>query len=143
MAGKRKLYGAAATAHDAKKRRLSEAKNSRPNSRESGDVPTTKVETVDLTDMDQYEAYETKQRREKREHDALEAQKKKEEAKKSKKLAEFECVICLDNPTDLVITHCGKWFMRTLLGRSSLCNSPRISGFGGYTSSDANDIFEF
>lgn len=122
MAPKRKLHGAAAVSHAAKKRRLSSAQDSSPTSRQSTDTLEPKVETVDLTEADQYEALEAKKKREKREKAALEAQKIKDEAAKFKGLAHFECVICLDNPTDLVITHCGKCLIsQSVSWRSPLC----------------------
>lgn len=104
---KRKLTGAAATAHAAKRQRLVAAK-SRPTSRASTDAPSTKIEILDLIDVENYESHETQQKRAQREKEALAVQMAKEEAEKPVRLAEIECVICLDNPTDLVVTHCGK-----------------------------------
>jgi hypothetical protein len=42
------------------------------------------------------------------------------EANKPVRLAAFECIICMSNPTDLTVTHCGMysvlpWWLRTVL----------------------------
>jgi hypothetical protein len=63
------------------------------------------VEVVDLEDVedkDQYEEFRAKQQAE-----AIRKQNE-EEANKPVKLAEFQCIICMDNPTNLTVTHCGK-----------------------------------
>jgi len=119
---KRKLSGAAATAHAAKKQRLSREQSAISQSRDSAEPPKTKYETVDLT-LDSVEDWKTT--RERREKEALEAQRAKEVAQKRPKLAEFECVICLENPTDLVVTHCGMCFQHFFRGNLSLVGSCR------------------
>lgn len=103
---KRKLTGAAATSRAAKRARLSRSQSVR----EATEPPKTKYETVDLT-LDGVDTWEASH--EKREKDAQEAQKAKELAEKRPKLATIECVICLEHPTDLVVTHCGMCFLRS------------------------------
>lgn len=69
-----------------------------------------KVEQADLVDLstinddDEYAEFKAKQQAE------LIKQQQEEEANKPVKLAEFQCIICMDNPTDLTVTHCGKLF---------------------------------
>lgn len=82
---------------------------------------------VDLTDVDKYESYEMQKKREQREKDALEAQMAREEAERPTRLADIECVICLDNPTDLVVTHCGHLFCSLCL-HHALQTGPGESG---------------
>jgi hypothetical protein len=69
-----------------------------------------KVEEADLVDLsaindeDEYADFKAKQQAE------LIKQQQEEEANKPVKLAEFQCIICMDNPTDLTVTHCGMFF---------------------------------
>lgn len=69
------------------------------------------VEVVDLEDVDsakEYEEFEAKQQAE-----AI-RQQNEEEANKPVKLAEFQCIICMDNPTDLTVTHCGMFYLQSI-----------------------------
>jgi hypothetical protein len=62
------------------------------------------IEVVDLADVDddtQYRELAANQQAE------LIKKQNEDEAKKPVKLAEFQCIICMDNPTDLTVTHCG------------------------------------
>jgi hypothetical protein len=64
-----------------------------------------KVEEVDLVDIDndrKLEEFRVKQQAE------LIKQQNREKADKPQKLTDFQCIICLDSPTDLTVTHCGK-----------------------------------
>jgi len=62
------------------------------------------VDLVDIEDDLQYEDFKKKQQAE------LIKQQQQDEANKPVKLAEFQCIICMDNPTDLTVTHCGMYF---------------------------------
>lgn len=124
---KRKLTGAAATAHATKRQRLVAAK-SRHTSRASTDAPSTKIEILDLIDVENYESHETQQKRAQREKEALAVQMAKEEAEKPVRLAQIECVVCLDNPTDLVVTHCGHLFCSLCLHHTLEQSGPGGSG---------------
>lgn len=62
------------------------------------------VEVVDLEDIEEKEEYETFAARQQAE--AIKRQNE-EEANKPVRLAEFQCIICMDQPTDLTVTHCG------------------------------------
>lgn len=65
------------------------------------------AEVVDLVALDedtQYEDFKRKQQEE------LVKQQQQEEASRPVKLAEFQCIVCMDNPTDLMVTHCGRLF---------------------------------
>ncbi|RFU31774.1 hypothetical protein B7463_g4569, partial [Scytalidium lignicola] len=66
--------------------------------------PADIVDLVDIDDESQYEEFKSKQREE------LIKQQQEDEANKPMKLAEFQCIICMDNPTDLTVTHCGHLF---------------------------------
>jgi hypothetical protein len=61
------------------------------------------VDLVDIEDDEQYEDFKAKQQAE------LIKQQQLDEANKPAKLAEFQCIICMDNPTDLTVTHCGMY----------------------------------
>ncbi|PQE28482.1 e3 ubiquitin- ligase complex slx8-rfp subunit slx8 protein [Rutstroemia sp. NJR-2017a BBW] len=87
-------------------------KISRTNSRTPKPVsaqlkPAEDVEVVDLAENDNLQEYETAQA--KRQEDLIK-QQNQEEATKPLKLVEFQCIICMDNPTDLTVTHCGHLF---------------------------------
>jgi hypothetical protein len=72
----------------------------------SGPRMASSPEMVDLVDIDgdeQYEDFKAKRQAE------LIKQQQLEEASKPVKLAEFQCIICMDNPTDLTVTHCGMY----------------------------------
>ena len=61
------------------------------------------VDLVDVEDDAQYEDFRARQQAE-----AIK-QQAQEEANRPIKLAEFQCIICMDNPTDLTVTHCGMY----------------------------------
>ena len=63
------------------------------------------VEVVDLEDIEEKEEYEQFKARQQAE--TIKRQNE-EEANKPVKLAEFQCIICMDQPTDLTVTHCGQ-----------------------------------
>ncbi|PQE07415.1 e3 ubiquitin- ligase complex slx8-rfp subunit slx8 protein [Rutstroemia sp. NJR-2017a WRK4] len=65
--------------------------------------PAEDVEVVDLAENDNLQEYEAAQA--KRQEDLIK-QQNQEEATKPLKLVEFQCIICMDNPTDLTVTHC-------------------------------------
>jgi hypothetical protein len=67
-------------------------------------IPTENVEVVDLAENDNLQEYEAAKA--KRQEDLIK-QQNQEEATKPLKLVEFQCIICMDNPTDLTVTHCG------------------------------------
>jgi len=63
---------------------------------------------VDLLDVEnevQYEALKAKEQEE-----AIKKQNE-EEANRPVRLAEFECIICMSQPTDLTVTHCGMYLL--------------------------------
>jgi predicted transcriptional regulator len=66
------------------------------------------VDLVDIDDDEKYEDFKSKQQAE------LIRQQQLAEATKPSKLAEFQCIICMDNPTDLTVTHCGMWLSPSL-----------------------------
>jgi hypothetical protein len=99
-----------------KRRRSGDSTNAQSNARAcaSGSttktedsIPKTKIEEVDLVDVEDEEDYAkfTSQRQ----ADMIK-QQQKEEAEKPAKLATTQCVICLDQPEDLAVTHCGTFF---------------------------------
>ena len=59
------------------------------------------VDLVGIEDEDQYEEFKAKEQAE-----AIK-QRQQEEANKPAKLADFECIICMEKPTDMTVTHCG------------------------------------
>jgi hypothetical protein len=68
------------------------------------DPQASNVEVLDMVDVDddqKYDDFKSKQQEE------LLKQQNQEKADKPLKLSEFQCIICLDNPTDLTVTHCG------------------------------------
>jgi hypothetical protein len=64
------------------------------------------VEVVDLADVENDEQYQDLQAKR-----AAELSKKQalDEATRPVKLAQFNCIICMDQPTDLTVTHCGMY----------------------------------
>jgi len=65
------------------------------------------IEELDLIDVDDDKKYAEYQSR----HQAdMIKQQQHDGAQKPVKLASFQCIICLDNPTDLTVTHCGHMF---------------------------------
>lgn len=65
-----------------------------------------KVEELDLIDAEDDISYAEVMR--KRQEDLIK-QQRQAELDKPIKLATTQCVICLDQPDDLAITHCGKF----------------------------------
>lgn len=67
-------------------------------------LSTDEIDVVDLRDVETMTQWE-----EKKVKDTAEAIKahNHREASKPFKLSEFQCIICMDSPTDLTITHCG------------------------------------
>ena len=63
------------------------------------------VDLVGIEDEEQYADFKAKQQAE-----AIK-QQQQDEANKPVKLAEFQCIICMDNPTDLTVTHCGMFIL--------------------------------
>ena len=59
------------------------------------------VDLVGLEDNVEYEAFKKKHQED------LIKQQQKDEAIRPVKFAEIQCIICMDSPTDLTITHCG------------------------------------
>lgn len=62
------------------------------------------VEVVDLAENSNLQEFEAAQA--KRQEDLIK-QQNQTEATKPVKLVDFQCIICMDNPTDLTVTHCG------------------------------------
>jgi hypothetical protein len=78
-------------------------------SRSRASVPPKKeadVEVVDLAEVESEEQYKDLQAKQ-----AAELSKKQalDEATRPVKLAQFNCIICMDQPTDLTVTHCGMY----------------------------------
>ncbi|QSZ36969.1 hypothetical protein DSL72_009061 [Monilinia vaccinii-corymbosi] len=65
------------------------------------------VEVVDLAENSNLQEYEAAQAKER---ENLIKQQNQDEATKPIKLVDFQCIICMDNPTDLTVTHCGHLF---------------------------------
>ncbi|EPE35604.1 RING/U-box [Glarea lozoyensis ATCC 20868] len=65
------------------------------------------VEVVDLADVENEQQYQDLRAKK-----AAELSKKQalDEATRPVKLAQFNCIICMDQPTDLTVTHCGHMF---------------------------------
>lgn len=92
------------------------------------------VEVVDLEKVEGKEEYEDFQA--KQQAEAIRKQNL-DESNRPVKLAEFQCIICMDNPTDLTVTHCGMYVYGSLwdttnchrssflLGMPSLCTECR------------------
>ena len=68
-------------------------------------LPTANTELVDLADIEDDLAYA--EFRKKQEAKAI-TEQQQYEATKPMKLSGLECVICMDPPTDLTVTHCGR-----------------------------------
>ncbi|RDW94761.1 hypothetical protein BP5796_00524 [Coleophoma crateriformis] len=101
------LTGSPDMAPSKKRKRASEAtpkrKSSTPQQVRKG-VATDAIDLVDVDDISQYEEMKKKEQAE------LLKQQQLDEASRPVKLAEFQCIICMDNPTDLTVTHCGHLF---------------------------------
>lgn len=81
----------------------SEAESSSPSRRTS----LAGVEVVDLAEVEneaEYRELAGKQQAE------LIKKQNEEASKRPVRLADFQCIICMDNPTDLTVTHCGHLF---------------------------------
>lgn len=79
---------------------------SKPASKAASKPEVEEAEVVDLVDLDddtKYEDFANKRQEE------LIKQQNKDESSRPVKLAEFQCIVCMDNPTDLTVTHCGKY----------------------------------
>lgn len=108
---------------DSKKRKREAPGNSESASKatkEPGAVSPKKADfsniaLVDLSGVDtdeQYEEFKAKEaaRKTKEREDLVKAQNQAE-ANKPVRMADFQCIICMDNPTDLTITHCGMFLL--------------------------------
>ncbi|RDW88669.1 hypothetical protein BP6252_00701 [Coleophoma cylindrospora] len=91
-----------------KRKRTSEAtpkrKSSTPQQARKDVAAADAIDLVDVEDISQYEEMKKKEQAE------LLKQQQQDEANRPVKLAEFQCIICMDNPTDLTVTHCGHLF---------------------------------
>ncbi|KAK0123632.1 SUMO-targeted ubiquitin ligase complex subunit slx8 [Cadophora gregata] len=74
----------------------------------------SEVPTIDLVDVEDKKDYDERMAKEQAE---MIKRQNQEAATKSVKLAEFQCIICMDQPTDLTVTYCGmylsQWWVRT------------------------------
>jgi len=92
------------------------SKAARPSSSRSASAKREDLDKVELVDLSavegdrQYEDFAAKEEalKAQAQADLIKAQNQAE-ANKPIKLAEFQCIICMDNPTDLTVTHCGKY----------------------------------
>lgn len=75
------------------------------------------VECVNLEDVETQQEYEDMKARQQAE--AIKAQNQAD-ASKPIRLAEFKCIICMDDPTDLTVTHCGMYLSRPKVYASAL-----------------------
>ncbi len=85
------------------------SKVARPGSSSStstGQQSLDNIAVVDLVNVNDYATYEAMRAKEQAE--LIKAQNEAE-ANKPVKLAAFECIICMSNPTDLTVTHCGMY----------------------------------
>lgn len=73
-----------------------------------GVKPDDKVEELNLIDAEDDTSYAEVMR--KRQEDLIK-QQRQAELDKPLKLATTQCVICLDQPEELAITHCGKFLL--------------------------------
>ncbi|KAG9242095.1 hypothetical protein BJ878DRAFT_544589 [Calycina marina] len=80
------------------------------------------ADVVDLLDIDSHESYEAIKAKE---HANIIARQKLEEANRPVKLSDFQCIICLDSPTDLTTTHCGHLFCSECLFQSLTAGTGR------------------
>jgi hypothetical protein len=78
------------------------------------------VDLVDVDDDEKYEDFKAKQQAE------LIKQQQLDEATKPAKLADFQCIICMDNPTDLTVTHCGMSLLNPVLNLSTNTSRPPL-----------------
>ncbi|KAG4433167.1 hypothetical protein IFR05_011351 [Cadophora sp. M221] len=85
----------------------SSSKASRPTSAAGSKKGMTEVQTIDLVDVEDKQDYDERMAKEQAE---MVKKQNQADATKSVKLAEFQCIICMDNPTDLTVTYCGHLF---------------------------------
>ncbi|KAF4634333.1 hypothetical protein G7Y89_g3780 [Cudoniella acicularis] len=88
----------------------------------SASVDLDKVEVVDLADVEneaQYNELAAKQQAE------LIKKQQQDEATRPVRLADFNCIICMDNPTDLTVTHCGHLFCSECLHQALYAGDKR------------------
>lgn len=69
------------------------------------------VDLVNIDGNEKYEEFKAKQQAK------LIKQQQQEEADRPIKLSEFQCIICMDNPTDLTVTHCGMFTRDSQIAR--------------------------
>jgi hypothetical protein len=103
---KRKAEEDAAGQGRAAKKTARAAKSGEASTSSSRRQSLGEVEVVDLADVEnesQYRELAAKQQAE------LIKKQNEDEAKRPVKLAAFQCIICMDNPTDLTVTHCGMY----------------------------------
>ncbi|RKF60599.1 putative slx8 protein [Erysiphe neolycopersici] len=81
--------------------------SSRDTSNIQSNLSAEEIDVVDLRDVETMTQWEEKKAKDTAE--ALKAHNHRE-ANKPFKLSEFQCIICMDSPTDLTITHCGHLF---------------------------------
>lgn len=103
----RKRKPAAEEAQASVKRRQASPPRESQNTLENSplNTPSTNVEELDMVNIDDDQKLE--EFRAKQQEDLIK-QQNQEKANKPIKLTDFQCIICLDSPTDLTVTHCGK-----------------------------------
>jgi len=84
--------------------RSDSSKTSRPSSAAGTKKEMSEVQTIDLVDVEDKKDYDERMAKEQAE---MIKRQNQEAATKSVKLAEFQCIICMDQPTDLTVTYCG------------------------------------
>jgi hypothetical protein len=107
---KRRLSAGISEDGSAKRKKLSIAPK-RPRVSSGTSSPRPDIEELDLVDIDDDESYRAY--RNKLQADSIK-QQHQDEANKAVKLASFKCIICLDFPTDLTVTHCGMYLSLAL-----------------------------
>lgn len=88
-----------------KRKRASEPASKRKASTPQRVCKDAEADAIDLIDVDDLSQYEEMKKKEQAE---LLKQQQQDEANRPVKLAEFQCIICMDNPTNLTVTHCGE-----------------------------------
>lgn len=89
--------------------KLHTPKRFRPGSRGAKKELSEEVPVVDLSEVDTLEEVEALKQKEQAEMVKKQNLQNQEDATKPAKLSEFQCIICMDNPTDLSVTFCGKY----------------------------------
>ncbi|CAG8956243.1 hypothetical protein HYFRA_00003623 [Hymenoscyphus fraxineus] len=77
--------------------------------REGSSIPLD-AQVIDLVDIEGSDYDEKLKEREREDKEESIKRSNLEEATRDVKLSEFNCIICMDEPTDLTITHCGHLF---------------------------------